>query len=314
MLIRQPRICVVGSSNIDLTFRTPRLPRIGETLSGRGFHLGYGGKGANQAIMAARLGARVTMVSRIGQDVFGDGSLRNYQEHGVDTSFVLRDSEVPSGVAGILVDDSAQNCIIVAAGANARLSPEDVRGAAAAIEAADALLCQLEVPLETTLEALSIAKSAGVRTILNPAPAQQLSSEILCLTDVCVPNETELEQLTLRQTSDLEQARVAGEQLRQTGPSTVIVTLGSNGALVIQEGHSEHLPGVSVTPIDPTGAGDAFIGSLAVFLAEGTPLLDAARKANSVAALTVTRIGTQTSFPNRSEISELPLVCSRSIP
>jgi ribokinase len=300
-----PRICVVGSSNIDLTFRTPRLPRPGETLTGQAFHLGYGGKGANQAVMAARLGAKVTMVTKIGGDVFGDGTRRNYQAEGIDTSYVLTDTEQPSGVAGIVVNDSAQNCIILAPGANSRLTPEDVRRAAAAIEAAGAVLCQLEIPLESTLEAFRIARAAGVRTILNPAPAQQLPEELLRLTDICVPNETELEQLTGLVTSELKQVEMAAQQLRERGPRTVIVTLGERGALIVDGQGVERIAAVAVKPVDTTGAGDAFIGSLAVSLAEGRPQGDAVRIANAVAGFSVTRPGTQTSFPRREEAEAL---------
>src|SRR5262245_5940920 len=257
-----PRICVVGSSNIDLTFRTPRLPKLGETLTGRTFHLCYGGKGANQAVMAGLLGAKVTMITKVGRDVFGEGTLQNYREHGIDTKFVLTDAEQPSGVAGIVVDDAAQNCIIVTPGANGRLTPQNVRDAAPALESANVLLCQLEVPLETTQEALRIAKAAGVRTILNPAPAQPLPDEVLKLADLCVPNETELELLTGHSTSAMEDIDLAARQLRKRGAGTVIVTLGARGALVVGADSSEHVPAVDVEPVDPTGAGDAFIGGL----------------------------------------------------
>jgi ribokinase len=302
-----PRICVVGSSNIDLTFRTPRLPRSGETLTGQAFHLGYGGKGANQAVMAARLGASVTMITKVGRDVFGDGTLRNYREQGIDTKFVLTDGEQPSGVAGIVVDDAAQNCIIVAPGANGRLSSHDVRDAAIAIESADALLCQLEVPLDTTLEAFRIAKAAGVRTLLNPAPAQPLPDELLRSADLCVPNETELESLTgharLIEINDIERA---ARQLLQRGAGTAIVTLGARGALIAGADSTQHVPAPTVRAVDPTGAGDAFIGSLAVFLAEGAALAEAVRQANAAAALSVTRMGTQTAFPTRQEVEAIP--------
>ena len=297
-----PRICVVGSSNIDLMFRTPRLPRPGETLTGRDFHFGFGGKGANQAVMAARLGAAVTMITKVGRDVFGEGTLRNYQAEGIDTIHLLRDAEQPSGVAGIVVDDAAQNCIILAPGANSRLTPEEVRGAARAIEAAHVLLCQLEVPVETTQAAFRIARAAGVRTILNPAPACQLPDDLLRLADLCVPNETELAELTGFAVEELNQVETAARQLRQKGPGMVIVTLGARGAMIVNDRGAERLAAVPVTPVDTTGAGDAFIGSLAVFLAEGQPLAEAVRMANAVAALSVTRIGTQTSFPKRAEV------------
>lgn len=304
-MVPAPRICVVGSSNIDLTFRTPRLPKPGETLTGRDFQLGFGGKGANQAVMAARLGARVTMVTKVGRDVFGDGTVRNYQAEGIDTTYVLSAADERSGVAGIVVDDAAQNCIILAPGANSRLTPEDVRSAAAAIQSAQALLCQLEVPVESTVEAFRIARAAGVPTVLNPAPAQRLPAELLRLTDLCVPNETELEELTGRVAREFSQVEAAARQLRESGPRTVIVTLGPRGALVVEERKVEALPAAAVEPVDTTGAGDAFIGSLAVFLAEGRSLTEAVAIANQVAALSVTRMGTQTSFPRRREIEGL---------
>jgi ribokinase len=297
-----PRICVVGSSNIDLTFRTVRLPRAGETIAGQAFHLGFGGKGANQAIMAARLGAQVTMITKIGRDVFGEGYLRHFRDQGIDTSYVLSDSERSTGVASIIVDDEARNCIIVVGGANQGLTPGDVRDAAPAIRTADALLCQLEVPLETTLEAFRVAKAAGVRTILNPAPAARLADELLRLTELCVPNETETEILTGRTVTDFEQAEAAARRLLDGGPHTVLVTLGGRGVLIVTAQAAEHVPAVPVQAVDPTGAGDAFIGSLAVFLAEGLPLREAVGRANAVAALSVTRVGTQTAFPLRAEV------------
>ena len=299
---RVPRVCVVGSTNVDLTFRTPRLPQPGETLGGRAFQLGFGGKGANQAVMAARLGADVRMIGRVGRDVFGEGALRNYREQGVDTTFVLVDAEQPSGTAAIVVDDAARNCIIVVPGANGRLTPEDVRAGSLAIEAAHVLLAQLEVPIGATGEAFRIARAAGVRTVLNPAPAVDLPDELLRLTDLCIPNETEIEQLTGRPAATAEQAETAARLLLARGPGTVIVTLGAGGAMIVSPGTAEHIAAVAVDAVDTTGAGDAFIGSLAVFLGAGGSLRDAVRRANAVAALSVQRVGTQTSFPLRAEV------------
>jgi ribokinase len=296
-----PRICVVGSSNIDLTFRTARLPRPGETLAGQSFQLGFGGKGANQAVMAARLGAQVTMVSRVGRDVFGEQTIHNYQQHGIDTSHVRRDTEQPTGTAGIVVEDSGQNCILLVPGANATLSPEDVRAAAEILGHGGILLCQLEVPVETTLEAFRVARAAGVRTLLNPAPAAALPDELLRLTDLCIPNETEAEMLTGQRVTSPEEARAAAEMLRQSGAGAVLVTLGAQGIVVVDESW-EHIPATPVRAADASGAGDAFIGSLAVFLLEGLSLRQAAQRAQQAAALSVTRHGTQASFPTRSEI------------
>jgi ribokinase len=300
MAMHTPRICVVGSSNIDLISMVPRLPKLGETLVGRSFHLGYGGKGANQAVMAARLGAQVTMVTRVGRDVFGEGTLKNYRDQGIDTTYVLFDESRFSGVAPIFVDDHAQNFIVIVPGANTGLSPEDVHTARQVVTGADVLVCQLEVPVETTLEAFRVAKSAGVRTVLNPAPAAPLPDELLQLTDICAPNETETELLTGQPVHSLAEAGTAARLLHDRGPAVVILTLGERGALVLDGEAVEHVPAVAVEAVDPTGAGDAFIGSLAVYMAEGLALRDAVLRANAVAALSVTKIGTQVSFPQRA--------------
>jgi ribokinase len=295
------RICVVGSANVDLTFRTPRLPRPGETLTGRDFHLGFGGKGANQAVMACRLGAEVRLVARLGNDAFGPETLAHYRSEGLDTTCVSIDPERCTGVAAIIVDDSAKNCILVVPGANAALSPRDVWDAAPAIRSAHLLLGQLEVPLETTLTAFREARSAKVRTILNPAPALTLPAELLQLTDLCVPNEIEIEALTGRRADNLDDAASAAQILRRRGARSVVVTLGERGCLLLHYDEIVVIPAMAVPAVDPTGAGDAFIGSLAVFWAEGLSLPEAARRANAVAALTVTRRGAQAAFPSRAE-------------
>ena len=297
-----PQVCVVGSANVDLIFQVLRLPRMGETLAGKQMHLGFGGKGANQAVMAARLGARVSLVAKVGGDVFGEQMLANLRNQGINTTHVRIDTTNSTGVASIVVDDEAQNCIIVVPGANGRLLPEDIRASAPAIQTADVLLCQLEVPMETILEAFRLAKAAKVLTILNPAPAMTLPDELLALADLCVPNETELELLTGQTLETLDEITAAGQALRKRGPQTVIVTLGERGALLIQEQTAELVPAVPVTAVDPTGAGDAFIGSLAVFLTEGLTMGEAVPLANKAAALSVTRTGTQSAFPTRAEI------------
>jgi ribokinase len=296
-----PRICVVGSSNIDLTFRTSRLPRPGETLAGQAFQLGFGGKGANQAVMAARLGARVAMISRVGNDVFGEQTLHNFQQQSIDTTHVLRDTNQPTGTAAIIVEDSGQNCILIVSGANAALMPEDVRAAKSLLRESRLVICQLEVAMETTREAFLLARAARVRTILNPAPAVPLSDELLRLTDLCIPNETELQLLTGQCVTTPEDARAAAEILRKRGAGAVLVTLGERGVVIVDEGW-DHVPAPSVRAVDASGAGDAFIGSLAVFLLEGMSLRLAAGQANRVASLSVTRHGTQASFPTRNEI------------
>jgi ribokinase len=286
---------------IDLISKVPRLPKLGETLVGRSFHLGYGGKGANQAVMAAKLGAQVTMVNKVGRDVFGEGTLKNYQEQGIDTTHVMFDESRFSGVAPIFVDDSAQNFVVIVPGANSGLSPADVQSARQVILDSDILICQLEIPMETTLEAFRVAKSGNVRTILNPAPAAPIPDELLQLADIFAPNETETELLADLPVGTLAEAEAAAHKLLSRGTTTVILTLGERGALLVDEDTVENIPAVKVDAVDPTGAGDAFVGSLAVYLGEGLTLRDAIRRANAVAALSVTRIGTQVSFPKRAE-------------
>jgi ribokinase len=295
---------VVGSINVDLTFRTPRLPEPGETLAGRAFHLGMGGKGANQAVAAARLGAQVSLVARIGNDAFGQQALRCYQTEGIDTSFVVADGARPTGVASIMVDDKAENSILIVAGANASMTPEDVQAASSAIQSADAVLCQLETPLETTLTAFRLARSAGVRTILTPAPAATVTTELLQLCDLCVPNEIELQLLTGRHIDSLADAKSAAAELRGRGISIVVVTMGRRGAMVLHDGETIHVPAIVVEAVDPTGAGDAFTAALAVYLGSGSSLHEAAKRANVVAALTVTRLGAQTAFPSLKELED----------
>jgi ribokinase len=303
-MVPKPKICVVGSSMIDLISKVPRLPKLGETLVGRSFHFGYGGKGANQAVMAAKLGAQVTMVNNVGRDVFGEGTLKNYQEQGIDTTHVMFDESRFSGVAPIFVDDHAQNFIVIVPGANSGLSPADVQRARQVILDSDILICQLEIPIETTLEAFRIAKSGNVRTILNPAPASPIPDELLQLSDICAPNETETELLTEQPVDTLAEAEAAARKLLSQGTRTVILTLGERGALLVDEDRVENITAVKVNAVDPTGAGDAFVGSLAVYLGEGLVLRDAIRRANAVAALSVTRIGTQVSFPKRAEADD----------
>jgi ribokinase len=296
------RVCVVGSSNLDLIFRTDRLPRPGETRAAAAYQLTCGGKGANQAVAAARLGAHVTMISRVGRDVFGNRLVDNFRAHGIDTRHVLTDDARPTGLASIAVDDDARNCILVVPGANAGLTPDDVRAAADSLRSADVVVAQLEVPLETVIAAFEIARAAGVRTILNPAPAVSLPDALLVLADVCVPNEPELELLAGRPLPALADVESAGRALRERGPDRVVVTLGERGALVIGPDPAEPIPPYRVDAADTTGAGDAFVGGLAVFLGAGRPLRDAARLAGAVAALSVTRVGTQTALPTRDEL------------
>jgi ribokinase len=296
-----PRISVVGSCNIDLIVRTPRMPRLGETLTGSDFQTCHGGKGANQAVMAARLGASVAMVGKVGNDLHGQQMCDNFRACGIDTQHVLTDAVLPSGVAVILVDDAAHNCIVVVPGANGALTPDDVRQASATIVASSVLLCQLEVPLETTTEALRIARAAGVRTLLNPTPARSLPPEVFDLADIVVLNETELELFSGTSVSGTAVEPIV-RNVFGGRPVLVVVTRGEQGAVVLDDHTVTTIPAFAVKAVDTTGAGDAFVGSLAVFLAEGGTFAEAVRRASAAAALSVTRPGTQPSFPTRAEV------------
>ena len=300
-----PRVCVVGAANIDLISYVPRLPELGETLHGTQFRLGYGGKGANQAVMAAKLGAEVAMVTKLGQDTFGDGTLENLRSHGVDTSYVTTTDQASSGVAPIFVQPSGDNAIVIVTGANDLISEEEIEQARPAMARAGVVVCQLEIPIETTLLALRTARAQGARTVLNPAPARaDLPDELLRLSDVFCPNQGETALLTDRRVNTVAEAAEAAGLLRERGAGSVVVTLGVDGCLVLDEDGLDHLPGESVEAVDTTGAGDAFVGALATFLARGDSLRDSARWANRVAALSVRGHGTQTSFPEKADLPD----------
>ena len=288
---------------MDLIAYAPRLPAPGETLMGTRFQTGYGGKGANQAVAAARLGAAVAMVARVGGDVFGADMLANFAAQGIDVAHVLRTEGVSSGVAPIAVDDAGRNAIIVVAGANALLTPADVDAAAPAIRRARVLLCQLEVPLETSLRALTLAREAGVLTILNPAPAPEaLPDAMLRVSDLVCPNESEASAISGIPVTDAASAEAAGRVLVGRGARAAIVTLGAAGCLYVSASETWRAPAPVVTAVDTTGAGDCFLGSLAFFLARAAGLRDAATRAAAVAALSVQRPGTQTSYPYAADL------------
>lgn len=299
------RIVVVGSVNTDMIIRLERIPRPGETVIGGEFSSAAGGKGANQAVAAARAGAHVSLVARVGDDVFGRKALEGFLADGIDISQVREDREAPSGVALIFVDAEGENSIAVASGANARLTPDDVRAARETIAAADVLVTQLETPLDTVRAAVDLAVEHGVRVVLNPAPAQPLGRDLLRHVSVLTPNETEAELLTGIEISDDTAARSAAEQLHTVGVAAVLVTLGPRGAFVFDADQRELIPGFEVTAVDTTAAGDVFNGALAVALAEGTPLAEAVRFANAAAALAVTTVGAQPSAPPRDAIEGL---------
>jgi ribokinase len=300
---RPSRICIVGSANIDLMFRTSRLPRAGETVAARSFETGLGGKGANQAAAAARLGAQVSLVACVGSDGFGADAIRHYQSDGIDTAHVRQVEHLATGVAAIAIDDDAENFIVIGSGANGGLSPAHIREAAAAIEQADAVLCQLETPLDATIEALRIGRAAGAMTVLTPAPAADLPGELLRLVDLLVPNLTEVERLIRHPVSSHLEIRDAARILCGQGVKMVAVTMGPAGVMVVDANRTLHVPAMKVQAIDTTGAGDAFAAAFAVFLAEGIPLEEAARQATVVAALTVMRAGAYAAFPTRQELT-----------
>ncbi len=300
-----PRIVVIGSSNTDMIIRLDRLPRPGETLLGGEFLIAPGGKGANQAVAAARAGGAVTFVARVGRDMFGDEAVAGFKRDRINVAHLRRDAHAPSGVALIFVARDGENSIAVAGGANARLSPADVRRAEPALRRAAAMVLQLETPLATVQTAAEIASRAGVPVILNPAPAQPLPDRLLRLVTVLTPNETEAEALTgIRVTDDASAARAAA-RLRKRGVATVILTLGARGAFVAADGIAQRVAGFKVRAVDTTAAGDIFNGALGVALGEGRPLLEAVRFANAAAALSVTRLGAQPSAPTRREIDRM---------
>jgi ribokinase len=296
------KIVVVGSSNTDMIVQLPHLPKPGETVSGGAFSTAAGGKGANQAVAAARAGANVGLVARVGEDSFGEQAIAGFVGDGIDVSHVIRNPAAPSGVALIFVDDGGENCIAVAPGANATLTPEDVEAAEDLITGAEVVVMQLETPIESVERAAALAREHGVRVILNPAPARPLNDELLANVSILTPNESEAELLTGIQVSDDAGAEEAARALSARGVDIVILTLGSRGAYVFESDSGELVPGFEVQVVDTTAAGDVFNGSLAVGLAEGLPLARAVRFANAAAALSVTRLGAQPSAPTRSEI------------
>jgi len=288
---------------MDLLTKVPRLPRLGETLIGSHFHMGFGGKGANQAVMAAKLGAKVTMVTKLGRDMLGEAAYKNYQDNGIGTGYISW-SDASSGVAPIFVDDEGNNFIVIVPGANFDLTPEDVREAESAISEADIVVCQLEVPHETTLEALRLAKRGGAVTLFNPAPGAPLSDEFFRMSDIMAPNEVEAGDILGTRIETFDDAENAVREFLKRGSGVGIVTLGDRGAMVGDDSGVVHVPSTGVRAVDSTGAGDAFIGTLAYCIAACVPLLRAVRIANLAAAVSVTRVGTQVSFPSREEIDK----------
>ncbi|WP_394779561.1 ribokinase [Undibacterium sp.] len=300
----KPRIAVVGSVNMDLVFRTPRMPAVGETLSGHEFRQIPGGKGANQAVAAARQGADVAFIGRVGDDGFGQYSIRCLSEDGIDVSYLSAVPDIATGVAGIIVTDAGDNSIVLAAGANAALSAENVEAAQSAISAAQLLVCQLETPLSTVTRAIQLAGEHGVKVILNPAPVQALADELLQQVDYLVINETEASQLSGIQVTGQESAHLASEKLLQRGVSAVLLTMGEQGLCITEPGKRQYIAAIKVDAVDTTAAGDTFVGAFAVGIGRGLDIYAASVEAQYAAALTVTKLGAQTSIPSRSEVEE----------
>ncbi len=300
----RPRVVVIGSANTDFVVQVAQLPARGETVLGGRFLTARGGKGANQAVAAARLGAQVTFVARLGQDNLGREAAQAYQEEGIYTGFLAWDESEPSGVALILVDQGGENMIAVAPGANARLSPADVQAAEEAIRAAECVLLQLEIPLATVEAAVELARRYERRVILNPAPAARLPASLLNKVSLLTPNQTEAQTIA-GLAAALPPEETARRLAEATGVKEIVLTLGSQGCLVASQGQAQRVPAFPVEPVDTTAAGDAFNGALAVALARGLGLLEAARFANAAGALAATRPGAQPSLPRLAEVERL---------
>ncbi len=299
------KVVVVGSSNTDMVLKVARMPQPGETVLGGTFFMAAGGKGANQAVAAARAGGDVSFVACVGADLFGEEAIRGFQADGMNTEYVFKASDSPSGVALIFVDEKGENTIGVGSGANAELTAAHIETARPAIEAADVLVMQLETPVETVRAAARVASAAGKQVILNPAPAQPLDDDLLHLVTIITPNETETEILTGVRVSDDASLDQAARRLFEKGIRTVIITLGANGAYVATGDSRERIPAFRVEPVDTTAAGDVFNGTLAVALSEGQTLLDAVRFASAAAAFSVTKNGAQPSAPRRRDILDM---------
>jgi ribokinase len=298
----KPSLVVVGSSNTDMVVKTNHLPAPGETILGGNFFMNAGGKGANQAVAAQRLGGYTTLICKTGSDIFGSKSLELFKQEGINTNYIIADKINPSGVALITVDENAENCIVVAPGANGTLSPADLINATNVIYSASIILMQLEIPVETVNFVADIAKPSAAKVILNPAPACELPAALLQNIWMITPNEKEAEMLAGIAVTDYASVVEAANIIRAKGVEIVIITLGAKGAFIATAEMNELVPAPKVTAVDTTAGGDVFNGALAVALSENMPLQKAVLFACNAAALSVTKLGAQASAPYRKEV------------
>jgi ribokinase len=297
-----PQIIIAGSFNSDMFIKANHLPAAGETVIGGTFFMSFGGKGANQAVAAARLGGNVSFICKTGNDIFGRQAIELLQRENIDTTFVVSDSKNPSGLAFIIVDEKGENCVVVASGANATFSKADIQKAIGEIENSAIILMQLETPIELVEYVASIAFKKGIRFILNPAPACNLSDDLLSKVSIITPNRNEAEMLSGIKVNNIKSAKEAAKIIKDRGVENVIITLGDMGALVFQDKKFTHVPAFQVKALDTTAAGDIFNGALVVGLSEGKTILDAATFGCRAAAVSVTRLGAQSSAPYKDEV------------
>jgi ribokinase len=302
----KPRIAILGIFVADLAFRAKRLPVMGETILGQGFAMGPGGKGSNQSVAAARAGADVSFITKIGRDSFGEIALKTWSADGIDTSQVGISDTSPTGAAFIFVSsETGDNAIIVEAGASGTITPEDVSLSEATIKGAKVFITQLETSVAASRRGLELARKHGVTTVFNPAPAAKIDPAIYALCDYLTPNETEVEEITGIAVHNIAEARKAADAVLQLGTKTALITLGANGVLLHNKEQSVHVPTYTVKVVETTGAGDAFNGAFAVALGEGKSPVDAARFGCAAAALSVTKAGTAPAMPSRAEIEAM---------
>lgn len=299
------KIVIIGSSNTDMVIKAERIPQPGETILGGKFFMNPGGKGANQAVTVSRLGGDVVFVTKTGNDLFGRQSVELYANEGIDTSYVFSDSKQPSGVAIIMVDSKGENCIAVASGANASLSIKDINKAKKVIENASIILMQMEIPVETIDYVAQLANNSGIKVILNPAPAGPLSDELIRSLSIITPNKTEAEMLSGVKVTGWKSARKAADIISAKGVGIVVITLGTLGALIKEGKTYYNVPAEVVTAVDTTAAGDVFNGALCVAIAEGKSVVDAVKFACKASSIAVTRMGAQSSIPNRKELDAI---------